>query len=124
MTDECATNRLAFGIEKLDLALGGGLLPGTLTVVAGATGIGKTQLGLHWADSGMKGEGRRGIVCDLTSRGDPQNHLAYASRLFGWNLSDYPLITAPDFASVWDFGSFDRRLSASDRSHGAPGDAR
>ena len=33
--------------------LGGGLLPGTLTVVAGATGVGKTQLGLHWANAGL-----------------------------------------------------------------------
>jgi KaiC/GvpD/RAD55 family RecA-like ATPase len=98
-----ATNRLAFGIDKLDGVLGGGLLPGTLTVVAGATGIGKTQLGLRWADSGLKVECRRGIVCDLTSRGDPQNHVAYASRLFGWSLSDYPLTTAPDFSGIWDF---------------------
>ncbi len=37
--------RQVFGIEELDRELGGGLIPGTLTVVAGATGVGKTQLG-------------------------------------------------------------------------------
>jgi hypothetical protein len=100
---EMSTTRLAFGIEKLDRALGGGLLPGTLTVVAGATGIGKTQLGLHWADAGIKREGSRGVVCDLTSRGDPQNHVEYASRLFGWSLVDYSLTSAPDSADFWDF---------------------
>ena len=66
--------RQVFGIEELDRDLGGGLLPGTLTVVAGATGVGKTQLGLHWANAGLSAEGRRGVVCDLTSRGDSQNH--------------------------------------------------
>jgi RecA/RadA recombinase len=97
------TLRHAFGIERLDDVLGGGLLPGTLTVIAGATGIGKTQLGLHWAEAGKSGEGRRGVICDLTSRGDPQNHPAYASRLFGWSLDDYSLSGTPDFAGVWDF---------------------
>ena len=53
-------------------------------------GVGKTQLGLRWADTGRAEEGRRGVVCDLTSRGDCQNHAGYASRLFGWELSDYP----------------------------------
>ena len=38
--------RVSTGIPRLDQALGGGLLPGTLTVVVGATGIGKTQLGV------------------------------------------------------------------------------
>jgi len=96
-------NRQAFGIEALDRDLGGGLLPGTLTVVAGATGVGKTQLGLTWADAGSVAEGRRGILCDLTSRGDSQGHADYASRLFGWDLTDYPLTLTPDFDRAWDF---------------------
>ena len=54
-----ATARQEFGIEGLDRMLGGGLLPGTLTVLAGATGAGKTQLGLRWADQGRLAEGRR-----------------------------------------------------------------
>jgi KaiC/GvpD/RAD55 family RecA-like ATPase len=95
--------RHAFGLEELDRELGGGLLPGTLTVVAGATGVGKTQLGLRWAHAGQSGEGRRGILCDLTSRGDSQNHAEYASRLFDWDLDEYPLTTQPDFARAWDF---------------------
>ena len=71
-----STGRQSFGIEELDRNLGGGLIPGTLTVVAGATGVGKTQLGLRWADAGLRTEGHRGILCDLTSRGDSQNHAA------------------------------------------------
>jgi KaiC/GvpD/RAD55 family RecA-like ATPase len=94
--------RQAFGIEELDRALGGGLLPGTLTVVAGATGAGKTQLGLSWAHFGLSQEGTRGIICDLTSRGDSQNHAAYASRLFGWEVRDYPLVATPDFDAAWE----------------------
>src|SRR5207248_2751266 len=47
--------RHTFGWEQLDRDLGGGLLPGTLTVVAGATGVGKTQLGLRWAHAALRG---------------------------------------------------------------------
>ena len=66
--------------------LGGGLLPGTLTVVLGATGIGKTQLGLQFTQQGIADEGERGIIFDLTSRGDTQNHIDYAERMFSEQL--------------------------------------
>ena len=116
--------RHGFGIEELDRALGGGLLPGTLTVMAGATGIGKTQLGLRWANTGLAGEGRRGVLCDLTSRGDSQNHAEYASRLFDWDLNDYPLTMSPDFERRLGFQPADRRLLPPDRSPRAAGHAR
>jgi KaiC/GvpD/RAD55 family RecA-like ATPase len=94
--------RQGFGIEKLDAELGGGLLAGTLTVVAGATGIGKTQLGLRWADAGAGAEGSRGVICDLTSRGDSQNHFMYASTQLGWELEPYPVTASPTFERAWD----------------------
>lgn len=78
--------RLSTGNEKLDGLLGGGLLPGRLTVVVGATGIGKTQLGIQFANAGAKQEGKRGIVFDCTSRGDSQNHADYAERIGQWKM--------------------------------------
>jgi hypothetical protein len=97
--------RQGFGIAELDLMLDGGLLPGTLTVLAGATGVGKTQLGLHWLNQGghADSEGRRGVVCDLTSRGDSQNHVAYARALFDWPLAEFATDQPLDLDSVWDF---------------------
>jgi KaiC/GvpD/RAD55 family RecA-like ATPase len=53
------TARTSTGISKLDEMLGGGLVPGTLCVVYGATGIGKTHLGLHFAHAGVGAEGLR-----------------------------------------------------------------
>lgn len=93
--------RQAFGIAALDQILGGGLLPGTLTVIAGATGMGKTQLGLRWADAGRTREGRRGIICDLTSRGDAQNHFAYARDQFGWEIRPHDSNSPPDLDGIW-----------------------
>lgn len=95
--------RQAFGIEALDRHLGGGLLPGTLTVLAGATGAGKTQLGLRWAHQGREADGHRGILCDLTSRGDAQNHDAYARDLFDWLIHPYRLDSPLDLNTVFDF---------------------
>jgi KaiC/GvpD/RAD55 family RecA-like ATPase len=97
--------RQTFGSAPLDRLLGGGLIPGTLTVIAGATGTGKTQMGLRWAETGRVEEGRRGVICDLTSRGDSQNHAAYARQQFAWDLRPYPLAAGfnLDFERVWDF---------------------
>src|SRR6478735_1737331 len=82
-----AYSRISTGIAELDRMLGGGLVPGTLTVVMGATGIGKTQLGLQFAEAGRRQEGERGIVFDMTSRGDAQNHVDYARRMFDWTMT-------------------------------------
>lgn len=79
--------RLSTGVAGLDDLLGGGLLPGTLTVVVGATGIGKTQLGIQFANAGEQQEGRRGVLFDMASRGDSQNHAGYAERLHHWELA-------------------------------------
>jgi KaiC/GvpD/RAD55 family RecA-like ATPase len=78
--------RLSTGIEGFDEALGGGLVPGTLTVVVGSAGIGKTQLGLQFLQAGRAQEGRSGIVFDMSARGDSQNHAEYTRRMFGWEL--------------------------------------
>lgn len=95
------TDRLSTGIPDLNALLGGGLVRGTLTVVAGATGIGKTQLGLHFANQGAHDEGERGIILDMTSRGDSQNQEEYAQRLFDWALRALPGNEPVEPARVW-----------------------
>jgi KaiC/GvpD/RAD55 family RecA-like ATPase len=85
-----SASRLSTGVPGLDPLLGGGLIPGTLTVVVGASGIGKTQLGLHFANAGQQQEGRRGILFDTSARFDSQNHADYAGRLFGWPVAEHP----------------------------------
>lgn len=80
-------SRLSTGLPKLDESLGGGLLPGTLTMVIGATGVGKTQLAMAFRQAGLQQEGSPGAVIDLSSRGDSQNHDGYGRRMFGQGLS-------------------------------------
>jgi RecA/RadA recombinase len=87
--------RVGTGLPKLDLMLGGGLLPGTLTVVYGATGIGKTHLGLTFANHGRAADGARGIVLDMNGRGDSQQHDEYAGRLFAWPLLPWTHTVTP-----------------------------
>ncbi|HXG16718.1 MAG TPA: ATPase domain-containing protein [Calidithermus sp.] len=89
------TARVSTGLPRLDAMLGGGLLPGTLTVVYGATGIGKTHLGLTFAAHGAAADGARGVVLDLNGRGDAQQHHAYAERLFGWRLGRWTHAVPP-----------------------------
>ena len=81
------SKRLSTWIAGLDEPLGGGLLPGTLTVVVGSTGIGKTQFGLQFAHAGVQQESKPGVVFDMTARGDSQSHADYARRMFGWELA-------------------------------------
>lgn len=96
------TTRISTGLDWLDDALGGGLLPGTLTVALGATGIGKTQLGLAFAEAGARQEGQRGVIFDLATRGDAQNHSDYARRMFDWEITSQDPDAKLDPQSVWD----------------------
>jgi KaiC/GvpD/RAD55 family RecA-like ATPase len=82
--------RYSTGVPGLDECLGGGLLPGTLTAVVGASGIGKTQLGLQFAQAGAAQEGYRGVIFDLSARIDPQSHVPYAERMFNWSIAEHP----------------------------------
>jgi KaiC/GvpD/RAD55 family RecA-like ATPase len=79
-------NRYSSGIAQLDEMLGGGYLPGSMIMVIGATGVGKTQLGMSFIHHGLTNEGCRGAIVDLSSRGDSQNHVGYYQRLFGQSL--------------------------------------
>ena len=93
------------GIPELDEMLDGGLIPGTLTVILGATGIGKTQLGLQFLHAGNQQEGTPGVLFDMASRGDSQNHAEYAQRMFQWNLRDRPQDwVLNDPADIWQRG--------------------
>ena len=94
--------RLSTGLPDLDSLLGGGLLPGSLSVIVGATGIGKTQLGLAFANAGLDQEGQRGVLFDMASRGDSQNHADYARRLFDWTLTEKPAEAAALPEHVWE----------------------
>ena len=78
--------RQTTGVPGLDELLGGGLIPGTLSVIIGATGIGKTQMGVHYAHAGIEQEGQGGVFFDMCSRGDSQNHANYADRMKNWEL--------------------------------------
>lgn len=99
-----SASRASTGIAALDDLLGGGLIPGTLTVVMGATGIGKTQLGLQFANAGLTQDGQRGCLFDMTTRGDAQNHSAYAQRLADWSLRERPLDLPFTPEELWDAG--------------------
>src|SRR3954469_22985204 len=105
-----AANRQSTGVPGLDELLGGGLIPGTLTVVVGATGIGKTQLGIQFARAGSVSSpapsrhspapARPGVIFDMSARGDSQSHREYARRMFGWELTAADAdsqIQLPDF---------------------------
>src|SRR5919205_1423118 len=87
--------RVSTGLERLDAMLGGGLLAGTLAVVYGATGIGKTHLGLTFAAHGAAADGARGVVVDMNGRGDSQQHDEYAARLFDWSLKEWTHTVPP-----------------------------
>ena len=97
-----SSHKQSTGVPGLDEKLAGGLLPGTMTVLVGSTGIGKTQFGLQYAHAGLKQEGQRGILFDMATRVDPQGHKEYAGRLFRWTLREEAPERTFDRLHFWD----------------------
>ncbi|MHB8781621.1 MAG: RAD55 family ATPase [Candidatus Geothermincolia bacterium] len=55
-------SRVLTGAKGLDAMLGGGLLPGTVTVVKGAPGTGKSSIGVEFIYRGAEQFGEAGII--------------------------------------------------------------
>jgi circadian clock protein KaiC len=71
------------GVPGLDDLLGGGLVAGTMALVEGAPGTGKTTLGMQFVQHGVVEHGEPGLV--LTFEETPQQ--IYRDALnFGWDL--------------------------------------
>ena len=66
---EAPGERLSFGVPSLDQMLGGGLLPGSSTLLLGTPGAGKTIMGLHFVTAGAE-RGERTLIAGLQEAPD------------------------------------------------------
>jgi circadian clock protein KaiC len=76
--------RMSTGIAPLDRMLGAGYAPGSSTLVAGPSGIGKTLMGLHFIFDGAASE-ESGVIATLQENPIQLERIA---RGFGWSLDD------------------------------------
>lgn len=83
------SERISTGLLALDEMLGGGLIPGTTTVIRGKYGSGKSILGTHIAHAGIQQDKYPGLIADV-SNGDSQNHIQYAHAFLGWDIKPWP----------------------------------
>ena len=72
------------GVHGLDTVLGGGIPRGTLTLLSGGPGTGKTMLGLEFLVRSAQ-DGQPGILLTFEEREDALRGYAEG---FGWNLPD------------------------------------
>jgi circadian clock protein KaiC len=79
-----AGTRITTGIPALDSMLGGGLWPGSSTMITGPSGSGKTIMGLHFLFGGAA-QGERGIIATLQE--NPTQIQRMLSGL-GWPLTN------------------------------------
>jgi circadian clock protein KaiC len=75
-------DRVSTGIATLDEMLSGGYWPGSATLCAGPSGIGKTLLGLHFITDGAA-KGEAGVIATLQEN---PSQLERVARSFCWSL--------------------------------------
>ena len=81
---DLGAERASTGIDALDEMLTDGYWPGSSTLCAGPSGIGKTLMGLHFIVAGASA-GEPGIIASLQEN---PTQLTRVARAFGWTLDD------------------------------------
>lgn len=76
------TDRQSTGVSALDELLGDGYWPGSATLIAGPSGIGKTLMGLHFIFNGARA-GQPGLIASLQEN---RIQLERVVQGFGWTL--------------------------------------
>ncbi|MEW6064779.1 MAG: ATPase domain-containing protein [Bacillota bacterium] len=82
---EVKQGRKGFGIPDLDEMLSDGLLEGTITLISGGTGVGKTILALKFLLEGAE-KGEKGIFLSFE---EPAAQLQNTARHLGWEIDRY-----------------------------------
>ena len=77
--------KLSTGIKGLDEMLGGGLPQASTTMVAGASGTGKTTIALHFIVEGAQSD-ERGLFISFE---EPESKLIQYGEGFGWDMKRY-----------------------------------
>lgn len=77
--------RYAFGIEGLDNILGGGLISGSVNMLLGTPGCGKSLTGLHFVYEGVR-QGEKGLVLSFHHSAE---RIRNTSKQLGFDLSSY-----------------------------------
>ena len=81
---QLSEGRISSGIPPLDRMLAEGYGPGSSTLVAGPSGVGKTLMGLHFIFNGAA-SGQAGVIASLQEN---PAQLQKVARGFGWSLDN------------------------------------
>jgi len=79
------TSRVKSGVPGLDQRAGGGFFKGSTTILAGASGAGKTTFGFQFALQGVH-DGKRSIFCSLEESPD---EIRIMAKSLGINVDDF-----------------------------------
>ncbi|MBM4193628.1 MAG: DNA repair protein RadA [Gemmatimonadetes bacterium] len=95
---DTATERIATGLSEFDFALGGGIVPGSLILVGGEPGIGKSTVLLQVA-AALEAAGRPTLY--VSGEESPVQVKLRADRI-GSSALDVPLLAETDVATIMD----------------------
>jgi DNA repair protein RadA/Sms len=96
LSPEAEERRIGTGVKGVDRVLGGGLVPGSVVLVAGAPGIGKSTLLLQLASRLT----RAGHPCLIASGEEARGQVALRARRLGVDGGDLSFINGRELADV------------------------